>query len=518
MLEVSELMRRPDLLAQKREGLARLEKAYRERSSYWSKSALDDDLKRNLRGNAGKAADEFWHEVNSVLLPAIEQRDMPLAEAAYARAAAAFDIHRGAIEGLTLEGIQRSTDAGSDAIRTTNWTLAGLGLLNLLAMGFVALGLRLLLSKAFDPLLAVAKTMRAMADGDMESGRCDDHRPDEVGDMTSAVELFRETALRQRRAEQDQALVVAEISSGLEALASGNLTHRITAPFGGSFESLRASFNRSGDTLAQLLRDVSRSADRVLTGAREIGAASTDLAARNGHQAAHVENTLVAMNEVAVLVSGTAESAARAQSSVEDAHRQASESGRIVANATAAMAAIATSSSQISQIVSLIDGIAFQTNLLALNAGVEAARAGNAGQGFAVVASEVRSLAQRSAQAAAEIGDLIAISGKQVETGVGLVNLTGEALEHIQARVTAVKRQIDEITAGTVHQSDAIAQINVAAKDMDKVTQQNAAMAEESDAAAHNLAGEANELNRLVSQFHVDGARQYPHQIERAAA
>lgn len=518
MLEITQLLRNPQSLEEKRTSLARLEKAYRERALYWRNGALDADLRRTLQENAVRPADAFWNEVNQTLIPAIERGDILAAETAYDNASAAFERHRGAIERLTLAAIERSGQAADDALVTTNWTLASLGTLNLVVICAITLGLRLLMARAVDPLLTVAGTMQAMAAGDLEFGRCVTHRPDEVGDMTRAVETFRDAAIRQHRTEKVQALVVREISSGLDALAEGDLAYRISVPFDDALESLRSAFNRGADALAQVLRDVSRSAGRVSTGAQEIGSASTDLARRNVHQAASVEETLAAMKDFAGLISETAVSAAGAQMTIHDAHRQTQQSGNVVADATQAMAAIAASSTQIGQIVTLIDGIAFQTNLLALNAGVEAARAGDAGKGFAVVASEVRSLAQRCAQAAADIRCLIADSAEQVERGVGLVGETGAALGQILTRISDIRTQMEEIASGTLRQSATLAQINGAAGELDKVTQQNAAMAEQSDAAARNLSDEASQLHRLVSQFQVGTASADGRGDERRAA
>ncbi|MDP3548955.1 MAG: methyl-accepting chemotaxis protein [Novosphingobium sp.] len=518
MLLATRMMRDPGSAGEVKESLARLEKIYRARARYWNESALDADLLGQMRGETEKSANAFWDVVNQDLMPAVEQNNMVAAEAAYADATAAFERHRGAIEGLTLAGVERSADATASAVTVTNWTLAALALLCIAVIALVHMGFRLLMSRALDPLLSVAGTMRAMAGGDLEHGRSHDHRDDEVGDMTRSVEMFRTAALQQRQTEQDQHVVVQAISSGLEAMAAGDLTHRITTHFAAAFEGLRAAYNQTADALCQVMRDVSGTAARVSTGAQEIGAASSDLASRNVHQAAHVEETLAAMNQVSALISGTADGAARAHDTIETAHGEASESGAIVSSAITAMAAIETSSSQISQIITMIDGIAFQTNLLALNAGVEAARAGEAGRGFAVVASEVRALAQRSAEAAAEIRSLISVSGTQVSQGVGLVNQTGEALGRMLQRMADIRSQIEEISAGAKHQAATLSLISGTTREMDKVTQQNAAMAEEADAAARSLAGEAGQLNQLVARFRVDRAADEVDTVMRRAA
>ncbi|MHC3126375.1 hypothetical protein OB03_03300, partial [Brevundimonas sp. GN22] len=233
----------------------------------------------------------------------------------------------------------------------------------------------------------------------------------------------------------------------------------------------------------------------------EISAASNDLSHRTEQQAATLEETAAALDQITVTVSRTADGAKEAASVVLGARSDAEHSGVVMNNAVQAMTAIESSSNQISAIIGVIDEIAFQTNLLALNAGVEAARAGDAGRGFAVVASEVRALAQRSAAAAKEIKTLISASGQQVSKGVDLVGQTGDALGRIVQRVAQIDALVNEIAASAQEQSTGLAQVNTAVNQMDQVTQQNAAMVEESTAACHALATEAEELAKSVSRF-----------------
>ena len=244
-------------------------------------------------------------------------------------------------------------------------------------------------------------------------------------------------------------------------------------------------------------------AQGVRSGAEEITQASDDLSRRTEQQAASLEETAAALDQITATVRHTAEGASEARNTVSAAKADAERSGAVVREAVQAMGGIETSSKQIGHIIGVIDEIAFQTNLLALNAGVEAARAGDAGRGFAVVATEVRALAQRSAEAAKEIKALISASGQQVEAGVKLVGETGKALERIVAQVAQLNRLVADIAASAQEQATGLHEVNTAVNQMDQVTQQNAAMVEESTAASHGLSGEAKELARLVGQFNL---------------
>jgi methyl-accepting chemotaxis protein len=236
-------------------------------------------------------------------------------------------------------------------------------------------------------------------------------------------------------------------------------------------------------------------------GTNEISKAADDLARRTEHQAASLEETAAALEEITTTVQRTAEGASHARTIVEEAKSNAETSGEIVTQTVASMGQIESSSREITQIIGVIDEIAFQTNLLALNAGVEAARAGDAGRGFAVVASEVRALAQRSADAAREIKTLISTSTKHVSTGVRLVGETGAALKRISTQIIQVNSVVTDIAKSAEEQTHGMQQINDAVGQMDQVTQHNAAMVEESTAASHTLAREAEELSKLIGQF-----------------
>ena len=296
---------------------------------------------------------------------------------------------------------------------------------------------------------------------------------------------------------------VSELGAGLARLAENDLEHRIDEPFGPSFEDLRVDFNRSLEKMQNTILKIAGNTTAIQSGTQEIFAASDDLSRRTEQQAASLEETAAALNEITETVKKSAEGASHARAVVAAADSDAKKSAVVVRQAVEAMEAISKSAHQISQIIGVIDEIAFQTNLLALNAGVEAARAGDAGRGFAVVASEVRALAQRSAEAAKEIKELISASTSQVSQGVELVTETGKSLERILTQVTDINAVVTEIAAGAREQATGLEEVNTAINQMDQVTQQNAAMVEETTAASHALSQETAQLADLVSQFRV---------------
>ena len=394
-----------------------------------------------------------------------------------------------------------SAEAEDSYIFSRDVIVAALVLTALLIVGLLATLVRAIAT----PLKGVTEVLGELGKGNLSVHAAASDRRDEVGLLTTATQNLRDQLLAAERAKEEQAdIIVASIGTGLSQLAEGDLTARVEAELAGKFAPLKQNFNRAVEALQSTMAKVARATSGIHTGSSEIRQASDDLSRRTEQQAASLEETAAAMNQITTTVKHTAVDAGQANQQVAEARSDAEESGKIVRKAVEAMGGIERSSAEISEIISVIDGIAFQTNLLALNAGVEAARAGDAGKGFAVVASEVRALAQRSAEAAKDVKDRITASSQQVEAGVEMVGETGKALERIISRITGISGLVEGIALGADQQSAGLSQVNTAVAEMDGVTQQNAAMVEQATAAARSLAGEADELARQVSQFKLD--------------
>jgi methyl-accepting chemotaxis protein len=397
-----------------------------------------------------------------------------------------------------------------------------------LAASLITIGLVVLRLRVVRPLHALTDIMGRLAKRDFAAEVPGTARADELGAMAKAVSVFRENGRNMLRLEaeaaeadrlanaereraaaeqadgtEQQTAVVTALGRGLERLAQGDLTCVITKAFAPEYDGLRLDFNAAVEGLRDAVGDIVGHTATIRTGTQQIASASDDLSRRTEQQAAGLEQTAAALQEITATVRRTADDSQEARSAASATREDAERSGGVVRDAVAAMAAIEGSARQISQIIGVIDEIAFQTNLLALNAGVEAARAGESGRGFAVVATEVRALAQRSADAAKEIKALIRTSEQQVGRGVALVGETGEALGRILSQVGTISGVIGKIAASAQQQATGLNEVNTSVAEMDHVTQQNAAMVEQTTASTHSLSHETEALGRAIARFQV---------------
>jgi methyl-accepting chemotaxis protein len=445
--------------------------------------------------------------------------------------------------------------------------------------GGLACGLYVARRQLSQPILDLTSSMKKLADGNYDTDVPSVGRQDEIGDMAAAVSVFKTNGMEVARlSASDLALrtksddfqkrmsaVVAAAAEGdftrridkqwgeetldvfarnvdqlmisvdggisetrrvVQSLADGDLTDSMTGQFKGTFAELQQNVNGAMQTLRSTMRQVREATGSMNGSTNELSVATNDLSRRTEQQAAALEETSAALDQITAVVRTSTERAQEATIMVSEAKESAVQSGGVVRSAVEAMGRIEQASREIAQITNVIDEIAFQTNLLALNAGVEAARAGEAGKGFAVVAQEVRELAQRSASAAKDIKGLISKSGQEVAGGVNFVQKTGEALAEIETRVLRINDHIHSIAIASREQATGLAEVNTAVNQMDQVTQQNAAMVEETSAATAKLASEANTLFDLISHFEIgeDGqgaaeqVRQQPRHPVPAAA
>lgn len=448
-------------------------------------------------------------------------RTLPLAAEMEKISTAAVDAARGRAKDLNEALVQTMLRA-----EIINLTLAGFAAILLIgAAAFMVMTVT-------RPLRSLTVGMNELAAGNFDVELSGVDRKDEIGGIAKAVEIFKlkleekmrleaekeqeiarkEQAARDERARKDAeaarqiAQVVEGLGAGLERLAKGDLTCRVNDEWAAEYQKIQADFNGAIDHLRDMIHGIASSTSELSNAAVEISSATTDLSQRTEEQAASLEETSASMEEIAATVRQNAQNAQQARDLTRNTQGVADRGGGVVAQAVEAMGRIEESSRRISDIISVIDEIARQTNLLALNAAVEAARAGEAGRGFAVVASEVRSLAQRSSQAAKDIKDLIVNSSAQVQDGVELVNRAGESLREIVESIKTVADMVADIANASSEQSAGLEQINKALSQMDEVTQQNSAMVEENAATARTLEQQAANMDERIGKFRLDNA------------
>lgn len=463
-------------------------------------------------------------------------------------------------EEIGLMSLRKANAEGTTTLSNALiWAGVGLGVAVALLLGWT-IG-----NVIATPILSMTRAMRRLADGDLDMTVPGTGRHDEIGAMAEAVQVFKDNAIDMQRLEAEQAqareqaaaerqTMLAELEEGvgsivnaairgdlskrvtarfddpimqslgdgvsrlaatveqglsetrsvLEALSNGDLTSRVTGTYQGAFDELKSHINMTADRLAGIVSEIQTAAGEVQNASMEITSGTVDLSSRTEQAASSLETTAASTEEMAATVKQNAGNAKNARDLAGSADQSAKTGGQVVKQAISAMACIEESARKITDIISVIDEIAFQTNLLALNASVEAARAGESGKGFAVVAQEVRQLAQRSAQAASDISTLIQDSNGQVQDGVQLVNQAGDALTEILGSISKVTGIVSEIANASQEQADGVQEINGSINSMDEMTQQNSALVEESTASARALSDQANRLNELMGFFKLD--------------
>jgi len=479
-----------------------------------------------LISNAGSVAQ--FDKLKSKLLPALDKMQEAAADLVHISAqrqeefrSAAADVD-GMWSQLTAFAEMQRQNAADERTDANSMSL-GTTILGVVIAILAGVGLTVTLK---GPINQITSAMRRLADGKLETSIVGERRADEIGDMARALGVFKNNAIakveieerseierskaeeeRHRNDEEKRAVeeqidfAVTALAQGLGRLAQGDISQTIATPFFGRLEQLRNDFNASLLRLQETIDQIRTNTRMIEGNAGQMDLAAGDLARRTEQQAVALEEIAAAIEEITTTVRSSAACADDAHQIITDTKQAADSSSQVVASAIDAMSKIEAASDEIVQIIGVIDEIAFQTNLLALNAGIEAARAGEAGKGFAVVAQEVRELAQRSAEAGQRIKQLIGRSQTEIANGARVVRETSEVLESISAKVVTASEQMDVIARSSREQYNALHEVNSSVNRMDQMTQQNAAMVEETSAATKELADETRILLQLIDQF-----------------
>jgi methyl-accepting chemotaxis protein len=355
--------------------------------------------------------------------------------------------------------------------------------------------------KVIAPLTQTALTMERMAQGDLDAGRRSQHSADEIGTMTRAIEVFRQSAIDAQDADAERKRIVGVLSERLSSMASGNLEEPIDGFFAEAYKGIRMDFNQAQAALRDMISEVVGSAHEIHRSAAEVNEAATDLSERAARQAATLEETAAALQRTNKDIQLSSELTQETNNEVALARQNATRNRQIVENAVEAMGQIQSSFAEVENITNLIQNIAFQTNILALNAGVEATRAGEAGKGFGVVANEVRALAQRSSEAVTAIQQLMTRSAQSIANGSQQVVSSGNALREMIEIIDRVSQRVEKLAATSSVQAGHLNEVDTAIAELERYTQQNAAMAEQTSAASELLRSEVDRLSAQTAKF-----------------
>jgi methyl-accepting chemotaxis protein len=509
-LEATLLLQDPSQYDARAARLAALRKSFDERQAHWLESTYSPQVRDAITKDSHQAAVAFWTELDNNYLPAAQRGDVAAMQASYAQLTARYQAHRAKIDAAVALATDHQQSLGKRSQEQLSRAMIAMAAIGAATTALLMAFIWFMLRRVVRPLAQGAATMKAMAEGDTHIEIVGERRTDEIGDMARALVEFRKAEIEKRTLQaaeegnrEAQREVIIALSAALQNLASGNVTYQIDQELTGEYEVLRKDFNSAMTAMASALKTVATTSMEIKAGSRDIAQASADLSVRTKDQAKQLQEAATVIGGMTESVQKTAEQAQIVREAAALANRAAAQGDRIIGDAVSAMGEIEASASKIGDIVSLIDGIAFQTNLLALNAGVEAARAGDAGSGFAVVAHEVRALAQKASDAARDIRALIDESNRHVTTGAELVNQSGTHLSEINREVTRISAFIGDIAEAVAREAAELDTVNRNVAEMDRTTQQNATMVTQSSAAAQMLAHESEAMAKLVANFRI---------------
>ncbi|RSV34241.1 methyl-accepting chemotaxis protein [Sphingomonas sp. ABOLD] len=506
-LEATLLLDHPERIDATRARLAELRKAYDDRHAVWEQSALPDHLKRAILADTHTPAMRFWQEAQGSFLDAIAANDMGTARARYAVLTQAYDAHRKAIDALVKATAEEQAAFGDRSSQSLWASIGALTLLALALFGTIGWFAWWLTRRVAQPLAQVAQATTTLSRGQDTAIPYRD-RTDELGNIAQAVARFHAAA--RSRAEMDAAHLAEQenvgemLGAALAALEKGDLRHRITSPFPGVYEPVRVSFNRAASALSAMLRTTIHGARNIGTGSSEIATASEDLAHRTETTAHTLQETSAAIQLIENRLKSSSQSAEATMARAEQAGAMVHAGRSTAQNAAIAMNSVSERANAIDTVVEGLDKISFQTRVLAMNAAVEAGRAGEAGRGFAVVADLVSALALRAEEEAKRGRDLINETQIDVATAASEVRAVDAALVEIVENFDGVQELLQALREDNRSQASAISDITRSVVEMETATQQNAAMVEQTSAAARSLDREAATLLGNAEAFRVD--------------